>query len=103
VPIGPRFAVVVSALAFALFHLSAVRFAPTLLLGLVLGTLAVRTGTLWASIVAHLLNNAMALLVSDGTLQPLANLIDGHPAAALGVAAAGSFAGIALAARSSAS
>jgi len=103
VPIGPRVAVVASALAFALFHLSAVRFAPTLLLGLVLATLAVRTGTIWASIVTHLLNNAMALLVSDGTLQPLANLIDRHPDAALAVAAVGSLAGIALGARSSAS
>jgi membrane protease YdiL (CAAX protease family) len=101
-PIGHGFAIVVSAAAFAGFHLSAVRFGPTLTLGLALAAMAIRTGTMWPSAMAHLLNNAAALLVATGAVA-LPAWADDHPALALAVAVTLSGGGIALAARRPAS
>lgn len=55
-------AVVMSALGFALIHLSIYRFAPTFLLGLVLGTLVVRHGSLLPAMVMHLVYNGTLLI-----------------------------------------
>ncbi|MFN6164391.1 MAG: type II CAAX prenyl endopeptidase Rce1 family protein [Planctomycetota bacterium] len=58
-------AIAASALLFALFHvingsvLSIERFFPTLLLGLVLGWIAVRTGSLWPGILTHAIHNGL--------------------------------------------
>jgi len=60
-------AVVVTALAFAAFHvivrdtLSPERFFPSFLLGLVLGWVCVRTGSLFPGILLHVANNAALL------------------------------------------
>jgi membrane protease YdiL (CAAX protease family) len=97
-PIGHGFAIVVSAAAFAGFHLSAVRFGPTLTLGLALSAMAIRTGTIWPSAIAHGLNNAAALLIATGAIA-LPSAIDDHPAVALAVAVTLAGGGIALAVR----
>ncbi len=58
-------AILASALLFALFHviqgsvLSIERFFPTLLLGMVLGWIAVRTGSLWPGILTHAIHNGL--------------------------------------------
>jgi ABC-2 type transport system permease protein/sodium transport system permease protein len=71
-------AVVYSALLFALFHvingsvLSIERFAPTLLLGLALGTLAVRTGLLWPGILLHSIHNGLLFWLTRFSKQELA-------------------------------
>lgn len=54
-------AVVVGVL-FGLFHLSPYRFVPTVLLGVVLTVIVLRTGSLFPAILFHFLNNAMAVV-----------------------------------------
>ena len=58
-----RWAVVISAILFAVYHLDPFRFIPVLLLGLLLGYLAVRSGSLYASMFAHIINNGMAFVL----------------------------------------
>lgn len=55
-------AVVVTALAFGLFHLSVFRFFPTFALGLILGVLRVRAGSVLPAMLAHALNNSFGML-----------------------------------------
>ncbi|MEG2097193.1 MAG: oligosaccharide flippase family protein, partial [Pseudoflavonifractor sp.] len=61
---GDRIAVVLSALAFALCHTSLPQVLNAFLLGLVLGVLTVRTGSLLTSMALHLLYNGYCCLVS---------------------------------------
>jgi uncharacterized protein len=64
----PGAAIAVSALLFALLHLDPVRFTAVLLLGVVFGWLAWRAGSLWPSIAAHAVNNAIgAFLVTSSS------------------------------------
>jgi membrane protease YdiL (CAAX protease family) len=65
-------AVLLQALAFALLHGMALRVAPTLALGLVLGLLRVRTGSLWPGVLVHALHNAVLLVVPMLGLDPFA-------------------------------
>lgn len=61
----PLRSVLYSAILFAVFHviagsvLSLEKFAPTIILGLALGTLAVRTGCLWPGILLHMMHNGL--------------------------------------------
>ncbi|HEX7243731.1 MAG TPA: CPBP family intramembrane glutamic endopeptidase, partial [Longimicrobiaceae bacterium] len=59
-------AVGVSALVFGAFHLSfetAIRFLPTAWLGLLIGTVAWRTRSVFPGMLMHLANNGLAVLV----------------------------------------
>jgi sodium transport system permease protein len=58
-----RGAVLVSAAFFALIHLSVFRFLPTFLLGILLATVVVRTGSIFASMVLHAAYNGGAVLL----------------------------------------
>jgi len=55
-------AIVFSALLFALFHLNPWQLGPTFLLGLLLGYVRLRTGSLLAAIFTHALHNGMIFL-----------------------------------------
>jgi ABC-2 type transport system permease protein/sodium transport system permease protein len=61
----PMRAVLYSALIFGLFHvingsvLSIERFIPTMFLGLVLGFVAIRTGSLWPGVLLHAIHNGL--------------------------------------------
>ncbi len=57
-------AIIVQAFAFGLFHLDPVRLVPTTLLGLLLGLLATRTGSLLPGVLMHFANNALVLSAS---------------------------------------
>ncbi len=63
---SPIRAVAISALLFGLFHLEPVHAAGAAVLGLYLGWLRVITGSLWAPVAAHVLNNGIwyALVVT---------------------------------------
>lgn len=61
---GRRWAVGVTALLFALFHLSPWAFAPALFLGVVFGTLVVRSGSTLSAILAHAGNNTVAITLA---------------------------------------
>jgi uncharacterized protein len=61
--IYPAFwAIFFSALLFALFHLNPWQLGPTFLLGLLLGYVRLRTGSLLAAILTHALHNGMIFL-----------------------------------------
>ena len=58
---GPWWAALVSATLFMGAHLEPLRFPPLFVLGLLLAWLYHRTGALWAPMLTHLLNNALAV------------------------------------------
>ena len=60
---SPLITIVLSALVFALFHLEPARILVLLGVGLVLGYLRWRTGSMGASLVAHCVNNLPAAVV----------------------------------------
>lgn len=66
-PLGRTGAVVVSALMFAVLHLSAYRFVPTFMLGVLLGTVALASRSLWPAMLVHALNNATVVLLTGPT------------------------------------
>ena len=59
---GPVVAVMGTAVAFGAFHLSVFRFFPTAALGLVLGLFSLRTGRVGPGMLAHALNNSVAMV-----------------------------------------
>jgi sodium transport system permease protein len=61
-PSAPVRAVVFTSALFAIFHIFPEKWLPTFLMGLVLGFLAVRTGSIWPGMLAHAANNAFAVL-----------------------------------------
>lgn len=63
-PLGPHLAVWVSAVLFGLFHMDPVRFVPTLALGVVYGYMTAGTGSVRGSMVAHAVNNGLALTLA---------------------------------------
>jgi sodium transport system permease protein len=62
--LGSARAVVLTAVAFGLFHLSIYRFVPTTLLGVVLGVIAQRSRSLWPAIVFHATSNAAIVVLA---------------------------------------
>jgi membrane protease YdiL (CAAX protease family) len=90
-------AVVVSGLVFSLWHLNPPQIIGTLPLGLVLGTLAVRSDSVIPGAITHLLNNAIAILLSRGHLESLSSWIDAHEPAALSSAVFLSLGGVGIA------
>jgi membrane protease YdiL (CAAX protease family) len=75
----PRVAIAASALLFAAIHLDPVRFPAVLFLGMFLGWLAWRSGSIWPAVAAHAVNNGLGSLV--------ASLAGGDPEAGGSVAA----------------
>lgn len=63
-PFGDRFAIVMSAFVFAFMHGNLIQAPFALIAGCALGYLAVKTDSLWTSIVVHALNNSISLLIS---------------------------------------
>jgi len=70
--LNPAVALVVSALLFALVHLNIPQGINAFLLGLVIGFIYLKTGSIYLSIFAHFVNNLLALSVSS-----LFSLIEG--------------------------
>ncbi|MDD2332674.1 MAG: CPBP family glutamic-type intramembrane protease, partial [Candidatus Cloacimonetes bacterium] len=61
---GKKMAVIIGAILFAAFHLDPFRFFPVFLLGLLLGYLTLRSGSLYNSMLCHAVNNGTAILIS---------------------------------------
>lgn len=61
---GTKPAILISALLFAVFHLDPFRLLPTFLLGLLLGYLTIRSGSIVNSMVSHFINNSFALIIA---------------------------------------
>ena len=69
-------AITITAVLFAIMHMSIYRLMPTFLLGMVLGYLTWRTGSIYNSILAHLVNNSIPVLLLTGKLPALKNWLD---------------------------
>lgn len=91
-PVGPTGAIVISAVVFAVIHLDPYRTVFTLVLGLALGLLRVRTGSLAACMVAHAVLNGLTFVVAPFADDPSQGLPDPRPLLGLGLLVAGSIA-----------
>jgi membrane protease YdiL (CAAX protease family) len=58
---GPQAAVVITGVLFAVIHLSPWNFLALIFMGLFLGLLREKTGSIWPGVVAHTVNNTLAL------------------------------------------
>jgi membrane protease YdiL (CAAX protease family) len=76
---GGTFAVVGSAVVFALMHADAYRFAFTFAVGLALGAVRLRTGALWPSILAHGTLNTLTFAAAPWLDDPTQPLPDPRP------------------------
>ncbi len=81
--IHPAAALLISSAMFSVYHFKPVQMLPTFTLGLVLGALALRTGSILPSTIAHFLNNAMAIVVHRQESEPLTRGLSEHPELAL--------------------
>jgi membrane protease YdiL (CAAX protease family) len=99
--LGRRYSLVVAAaissLVFSAYHLSPVQALPTFTLGLVLGAIAIRADSVLPTMLAHGLNNAMAIAMSRGELSVASGWLDQHPVAAVIGCAAATATGVVIA------
>ncbi len=95
----PAIAIGVTAIAFAAYHLNVAQLVPAFCLGLALGILTLRANSAVPAMVAHALNNVMALLVARGDAALLVRVIERHPHLVLGIATVLTASGLALTAR----
>ncbi len=65
---GAKIALVASAVAFGALHADVVHSPTAALLGLYLGAMVLYTGSLWTSVIAHAINNAVATVIAGVTL-----------------------------------
>lgn len=98
--LGALAAGAIATAAFAAFHLSLVRAVPTAILGAAVVVLVFRSGSVVPAMIAHALNNAFALLIATGRLDPISDAMRVHPDLCLGVAAGLTTAGLAISLRS---
>lgn len=63
-PFGDGFAIVMSAFVFAFMHGNLIQAPFALIVGCALGYLAIKTDSLWTSIVIHAINNSISLAAS---------------------------------------
>jgi sodium transport system permease protein len=61
----PWTAILLSSFLFALYHLNVFQLLPTFLLGVVLGLLAVRSGSLWPPMLFHFLHNGLLVGITN--------------------------------------
>ena len=92
-------AAAISGAVFAAYHLSLVQALPTLTLGFLLAVIAIRAGSVLPTMLAHALNNTLAIAVSRAELPALSGWLGRHPALALAGCAGTTAWGIAIAAR----
>jgi membrane protease YdiL (CAAX protease family) len=67
---GPVGLVLVVGLIFGIFHFALFRIVPTAFLGVILTAMAVMTGSIFPSILAHAGNNALAIWLSRQSFSP---------------------------------
>jgi len=96
--------IVLVGLLFGIFHISVFRIPPIAVLGMVLTYLTVRTGSIYAAMLVHFVNNAFAILLATGNTPDFVGAVlgledfeeKGVPLPALAGAAVVFVAGVAL-------
>jgi membrane protease YdiL (CAAX protease family) len=94
---GRAIAIGASAIAFGAYHLQLSRLVPLSLFGALLAALAIASDSIWPAVVAHFLNNAIAIAISTGYLDPIAAIVSAHPDLALAASLAVTVAGLVIA------
>jgi membrane protease YdiL (CAAX protease family) len=72
---GIKVNIVLTAFLFAAFHLDPFRFLPVFLLGLLLGYLTLRSGSIYNSMLSHAINNGLALFITAFASAPWIKII----------------------------
>jgi sodium transport system permease protein len=90
------FAIVIAALVFSAYHMRVVQLVPTFTLGVMLGYIAVRADSALPGMLAHFVNNAIALVIARGDVPPVASALARHPAVATACFASTLVAGLVL-------
>lgn len=62
--ISLKWAVVIQALCFSLYHMNIVQAVPTFMLGLLAGIAVVYTNSIWSAVIIHIVNNSLAVITS---------------------------------------
>jgi membrane protease YdiL (CAAX protease family) len=75
---SPPIAVAVSAALFSAYHVSLPQTLPTFTLGLALGALALRAGSVYPTMIAHLMNNLFPVLITREEVPALNDWIADH-------------------------
>jgi sodium transport system permease protein len=91
-----------SAVVFAAYHGVLAQMLGVLPIALALGMLAVRSGSVLPGMLAHLINNVIALLLARDALPDVSQSVGAHPDIALGAAAVLFAGGLALSAKGAA-
>jgi len=60
---NPHIAILITSFIFSAIHMQFFGFLPRFFLGMVLGYLFYYSGNLWMSVIAHFINNALAILL----------------------------------------
>lgn len=92
-------AIVMSSAVFGIYHVLPAQVVATFLLGCVLGLLTLRARSIVPAVVAHFLNNAIAIIVSREELSAVSDVLSANPVALLGVTAGLLSTGIVIIAR----
>lgn len=95
----PAVAIAISAATFALYHLFPPQIVSTFVLGLVLGLLAVRSRSIVPSIIVHLLNNTIAIVLARNEVPQVGTWMNDHPEVLLPCAVVFVGCGVALGAK----
>jgi membrane protease YdiL (CAAX protease family) len=93
---APAVAIVISSLVFAAYHLSVIQLIPTFTLGVLAGMLTLRAHSVIPAMTAHVMNNALAILVSRDVVPGTSAWIDANRAPSLVIAGALTLSGIAI-------
>lgn len=79
------YAVIVSSAVFGIYHVLPAQVVATFMLGCVLGLLTLRARSIVPAIVAHILNNAIAIIVTREEMSAVSEVMQAHPVALLGI------------------
>jgi membrane protease YdiL (CAAX protease family) len=78
-------AIVISSAVFGIYHIVPAQMAATFMLGCVLSLLTLRARSIVPAVIAHFLNNAIALIVTREETSAVSDVMQAHPVALLGI------------------
>lgn len=72
--IGVKKAIIISGILFGMFHFTLINFIGPAILGIIFGMMVYKTNSIYSSMIAHSLNNSIALVLSHFLLENIDNL-----------------------------